>query len=801
MKKILRLSIRDFALPSPRSGHIDSYSGYRNSPLEGIEIHQEIQKRRAQAHSSYRAEVTCARVFERDEFQFEIQGRMDGIFDEMPVRIEEIKTTFNIRELKKTLDSTGDRHPYALQLLTYGYFHWLEHQSEPVLSMHLVSTRNRETIDHPVKLDLERYDAWLNRRLDELVTLAKISEKRTERRRKIARDFPFPFSRARPGQIDLIETIESGIRERRPMMLQAPTGLGKTVGVLYPSLKDSLARGQSVIYVTPKNSQHAVAEDAVERFQDSGAALKSLTITAKSKMCLKAEPLCNPSYCEYARDYYDKVDRHELPAELAKKKKLTSRTFKTLGKNFEVCPYELQLEAVNAADVVICDYHYAFSARSLLTRNPMPSLGAEGKPNLVIDEAHNLPSRAMDYYSPSLSSYSLDRMREDTRRLPKRFAREAEELLDECIEVLLACRPEGDSKSATIEPPVSPFSDMETKLRGFLSRYLESDVEIEAQDPILKLTFYWSEFSQMLQEISETGREEFFTTFQSDRHGGTVKITCCDASEMLKPRYESFDQVVAFSATLKPFEYYSKLSGLESDALLTREFGSPFDPAQRKLLIIPQVSTKFSERAKNYPRIAEVIERVIAKKTGNYLAFFPSFDFLHQVLAHFRCPEGYRLLAQERNSTPSAVEDTLEILKAGERPTLLFAVQGGVFSEGVDYPGEMVIGAFVIGPPLPNFDLERETMKRYYQEHYRAGFSYAYTYPAMAKAVQAAGRVIRTESDRGIIILMDGRFVENEYAQTMPSDWFKTRPNELVSQRILTEIEEFWSAPEKNITS
>jgi len=247
LKKILRLSIRDFALPSPRSGHIDSYSGYRDAPLEGIEIHQEIQKRRSQIHASYRAEVTCARVFERDEFQFEIQGRMDGIFDETPVRIEEIKSTFNIRELKKTLDSMGDRHPYALQLLTYGYFYWVEHQTEPLLSLHLVSTRNRETIDHAVKLDLERYDAWLNRRLDELVTLAKISEKRTERRRKIARDFPFPFSRARPGQNELIQTIESGIRERRPMMLQAPTGLGKTVGVLYPSLKDSLARGQSVI--------------------------------------------------------------------------------------------------------------------------------------------------------------------------------------------------------------------------------------------------------------------------------------------------------------------------------------------------------------------------------------------------------------------------------------------------------------------------------------------------------------------------------------------------------------------------
>jgi DNA excision repair protein ERCC-2 len=275
-----------------------------------------------------------------------------------------------------------------------------------------------------------------------------------------------------------------------------------------------------------------------------------------------------------------------------------------------------------------------------------------------------------------------------------------------------------------------------------------------------------------------------------------VRITCCDASELLKPCFDSFERLVAFSATLKPFEYYSRLSGLASESLVTDEFQSPFDPRRRKLLLIPQVSTKFSDRARSAPKIAEAMARIAALKPGNYFAFFPSFAFLEQVRGSFIPPDGFEVRSQERDMRPSDVQEMMEHLAEGLVPTIVFAVQGGVFSEGVDYPGDLIIGAFIVGPPLPSFDLEREEMRKFYQSRYGAGFDYAYAFPAMAKAIQAAGRVIRTETDRGLIVLLDGRFLEGAYSRSMPADWFTHSPRELVSSAILREVQEFWSSEE-----
>ncbi len=788
--KTVKLSVHEFAVPSPLTGSIDSDSGYGRATEVGIEIHKRVQDKRGRDHDYYEAEVKTTWEFERNGFLIQVEGRMDGFFDhpDMPV-IEEIKSTFALSDLVERLNSGSVHHPYRLQLLTYGYFHYKKHGVIPELTFHLVSSRNYESKDMSVKLKLEEYEEWLEKRLAEIEKAAIAAEKRTKRRRKIAEKFQFPFESPRTGQVELIQTIEENLESKTPMLLQAPTGLGKTVGVLYPSLRDALKRGRSVIYATPKNSQHTVAEDAVERFQEKGSAVKSLTLTAKSKLCMKAEPLCNPRYCEFAKDYYDKLAKYDLADVLAKKKKLNSKVFKKLAEEFEVCPFELQLEAVKEADTVICDYNYVFSAHSALKRAGGFNLDDEGLDNLVIDEAHNLPSRAMAYYSPALSTDHIRRIREDFVRLPKRTAFEAGELAQACISLVQSLRPKNSTGSVPIKVDAQAFLELDGKLRDFLSQYLNSDIEIEPKDPILRLCFYWGEFTGILEDIQGLDLPQFFTLFLDSE---TVKITCCDASEMLKDTYKEFENVIAFSATLKPFEYYSKLMGLPEEKLKREEFQSPFDPKHRKVLIIPQISTKFSERAKNYPRIVEAISRISAVKPGNYLVFFPSFDFMDKVAQQFPVPHGTDLMLQARNSHPNQVEETLERLKKQERPTFLFAVQGGVYSEGVDYPGDMVIGVFVVGPPLPIFDLERETMKKYYEETYKAGFDYAYTYPAMAKAVQSAGRAIRSETDRGVIVLLDSRFLEKNYSKSMPDGWFQESSMELVSNRIVADVREFW---------
>jgi DNA excision repair protein ERCC-2 len=788
--KIIKLSLQDFAMPSPRRGSIEPSSGFDTSLQKGIELHKKVQALRKEQVEDYRSEVSINWSFEKEDFRFDVQGRMDGFIGGEQPQIEEIKSSFNIFELSKKVKDKRFDHPYFVQLLSYGYLHWLNYGVKPKLSFCFISSRREELNELEIYWDIKEYEAWLTKRLDELVIEARKAEKRAIRRSKISENMPFPFPKPRSGQMELIQFIEKGIEAGKKMMIQAPTGLGKTIGVMYPSLKEALNRGQRIIYLTPKNSQQAVAEEAIEKLQAKGSAVKSLTITAKSKMCMKAEPLCNPEYCEFARDYYDKLITFDIRTELSKKKKLTSKVMKNLGQKYEVCPFELQLEAVSEADTVICDYNYVFGHESVLGKISATGFAQDGMPNLVIDEAHNLPSRTMGNFSPMISSLHLEDFREDLERLPKRFRSDGLELLDQCLETLNDVTPKNkESKVIHLEPEI--FVSVNEELKSFLSTYLDSDVEIKPKDVVLRLVFYWGDFTDTISSLGHH-HPEFFITGQNDGKSRIVKITCCDASNLIKERYLKFQNVIAFSATLKPFDYYSKLSGLDEKDLITEEFLSPFDKNKRKVLIIPQISTKFSARVQNYPKIAETIERVVKLKNGNYLAFFPSFDFLEKTHSQFTPPPGLRVIKQSRYMRNEEVESVLDVLKAQITPVILFAVQGGVFSEGVDYLGDMVIGAFVVGPPLPNFDFEREKMKEYYETSYQAGFEYAYTYPAMAKAVQSAGRVIRSEDDKGIIIMMDNRFLEKNYANSLPQDWFQTSPQELVSTSILKDLTKFW---------
>ncbi len=790
MLKKVSMGITEFALPVPRRGSIDAYSGLGRSQQQlGQEIHLKVQSRRKAEHPEYQSEVSLSHEFDEGAYRFEVRGRMDGFFPGSTPKIEEIKSSFNVYALLHHLKESGD-HPYCLQLRTYGYLYWLKNGVIPALNLHLVSTRNGQALDLELELDANGYEEWLKSRLAELVEEARQDEKRIKRRAKAAEALVFPFERPRRGQAELIQTIEEGMEEGKSMLLQAPTGLGKTMGVLYPVLKEALSRGQKVIYATPKNSQHFAAEDALGRLQERGPHLKSLTLTAKKKLCLKEEPHCDPEYCEYAKDHYSKLAEHGVVQELLKKRSLTAKTFRKIAQSHQVCPFEIQFEALREADLVVCDYNYVFSPRAAPGKLTANGLLKTGKPNLIVDEAHNLPARAQEYYSATLSTAALRQFQKETQNLPGQFKLEARNLIDQCIQLIEAERGDELEKSHPVAPKLNRFLSLDQELKAFLSSYLASDAEIHAGNPVMNLYFYWSSFVAAL-EYALGDPEKFFTLFSP--HPPALRITCCDASDALNESYSEYAQRVAFSATLKPFEFYSRLMGLEPKKLKTAEFASPFPASNRKIIVIPQLSSKFSDRERNYPKIAEALSRIGALRRGNYIAFFPSFSFLERVLERFEAPAGFAVLRQERSMTKEGIESILESLRDPEAANFLFAVQGGVFSEGVDYPGSMVIGAFVVGTPLPNFDLEREKMREYYEKHYASGFDYAYAYPAMAKAVQAAGRVIRSETDRGIIVLMDGRFIQKSYAQSMPQDWFDLDPRELTSQSILKEISDFWS--------
>jgi len=292
--------------------------------------------------------------------------------------------------------------------------------------------------------------------------------------------------------------------------------------------------------------------------------------------------------------------------------------------------------------------------------------------------------------------------------------------------------------------------------------------------------------------LKQLDPDRMFLTWRRGAGAHGIKMNCCDASEHLSEKMENFCNVVAFSATLKPFNYYARLSGFNLDKLSLAEFVSPFPKEHRKLMVIPQVSTKFRDRASQSSKIREAIQRIIATKRGNYFIFFPSFDFLEMVAKDLKIP-GFRLLKQTRNMSRGDVDMILSDLKKKSRNQVILAVQGGVFGEGVDYPGDMLIGTIVVGPALPAWNLERETLRGYYDQHYGDGFNYAYAWPAMARVIQSAGRVIRSPKDRGVVILMDQRFADKTYTDVMPDDWFEHDVCELISSTIISDLDEFWS--------
>ncbi len=790
-KSVIKVAITEFALPVPRTGSIEVNSGYGLLSQDAPESHYALQRQRIESIPGYRPEVRLSMSAKSGKYDFAVSGRADGVYESgTTFVVEEIKTAIDIKQLAQRLKE--DRHhPYCLQLRTYGYFLMrdLKLESEPTLSFLLASLCDGSVIEVVIALDLEDYEAWFARRLKDLESETKHRLARVARREKVASSLQFPFDSYRKGQDDLLEFVSECTSSGSPCMVQAPTGLGKTMAVLFPSLKDALARGQRLVYVTPKNSQHAIASQAIEHLRRSSR-IKSLVLTAKSKLCLKEEQICHPEYCEYARDYYQKIYENDLPSKVARKSEMTADDFVKYGKKYKVCPFELSIDTLAEADVIVGDYNYVFSPMGLLGRLSSVDAKESERPNLVVDEAHNLPARSMSYYSGAISTSELRKLKQEISSHASNSSalQQGVGIADECLSLVETSVKATSSTKSDSFIYLDKFTQLDLKLRALLAQHLASGSR-SSNDALVDLCNTWSHFTSVMQFKGE----QFFKTGKRTNEGLVLKVTCSDASEKLERVYEAFWNVVLFSATLKPFDYYLSLCGLSSETTKISEFESPFSKNNRKLLVIPQVSTKYEDRTKNYGKIKDAIRRIVLQRQGNYFVFLPSFSFLEHVCDLGDLP-GFQILKQQPEMKLAQVNEYLQILRSANEPTIVFAVQGGVFSEGVDYPGDSLIGAIVVGPSLPLFDEERERMRAYYENKYGAGFDFAYVYPAMSRVVQSAGRVIRSENDKGLIVLMDGRFLSDRYVKAMPRDWYDDSVRELVSNRILSDIQDFWGS-------
>lgn len=792
--KNIYLSVGDFAQPSPKVGSIEIYSGFREAAQWGIETHKLLQEMFLKDNPSYQSEVILSHTFHYQKIKLHVSGRLDGLYNEHEenLTIEEIKTALDAQKLIHSLANNYFTHPYWIQLQTYGYFYWLKNNKKPHLNLLVVCLKTKRKFPIALDLNISAYESWLNRRLDELNELISQAKKRIRHRKKLASQLVFPFKKFRKYQDALLDTVTESFKNKNPLLLQAPTGLGKTVTVLFPTLKDAWSRGQKTIYLTPKNSLNQEVKLTVDQLQLKKSSFKTLLLSAKKKLCMKDEPFCNSSYCEFARNHFTKVREAQLLQKLKREKTLDYSYFKKQAKRYEICPYELQMQSISGMDLVIGDYNYVFSPSLKNGRVSTVPLGEEGKPNLVIDEVHNLPARSLDYYSPVLSIPFLEKLIDSVTVAEISIQGKLISVLNDCVQLIHEFLPTNLYTPKRIEPPTKPFLRQLEKLNLLLSEYF-GFITLKKEDPFLSFYQYWSNFSSALDLITQSSLKDYFFVW-ADRNQRLIKITCCDASSLLKDSYELFHQIVGFSATLKPFSYYAKRIGLEK--AITAEFETPFEASQRKLLIIPQLSTSYKMRQRNYNKLIEVIQRITKVRPGNYLIFFPSFDYLDQVFYRFPFDAQFKLLKQERRMTSTAVQALLVQLEEPDISHLVFAVQGGMLSEGINYLGDLAIGVFIIGPPLPVFNWENEQIKHYYETHYQLGIEYMAIYPAMAKTIQAAGRIIRSEEDKGIIVLVDNRFLEKNYSECMPNDWYINTPQENVSQSILSDLQDFWEKSE-----
>jgi len=770
------LSVTAFVTPLEPSGSIDASLSFRldeDAMAQGARLHAKVQKRLQRENPDVRSEVPIQCLLEREGFACLVRGRMDVLLPS-PWVVEEIKTTFQPAALLRDL-AADEAHLFAQQVRMYAWLQGRGTGAPAACRLRVVSLLDETETLVPVAFEAEAFAAWVDAQLEALHARQVAALARAQARRLLGAGLAFPFPSLRPGQDRLADVVAQALAVKKPLLVQAPTGLGKTAAILFPALAKALAEDLRVFYATPRNSQHEAAEAFVRRLREGGHGVRSVTLRAKERVCPQPEVHCTPEACPRALGYYDRLKASGAMALLSEAGCADTRALQAMADRFELCPFELSLDAARQADVVIGDYNYVLSPSATVQR--FFGTPEESARNIVLfDEAHNLPARAADWFSPALDLGELEALRKAWRG-PRATALRARvtRQLGRCQKLLRGW--EGTHRRVEVDP--EPFQAEELRLRKLVAKAAAEGTALPPGHPLVQVFRAWSGFCEALPAAR-------IVTWIPP---GRLQITCPEATEHLAERMKGLANAVLFSGTLKPFDYYERLSGLEGS--LRAEVGSPFPAEHRGLLVVPQISTLFRRRTLEIPRVAEFISRVLPLRLGNYLIFFPSFDFLEKVRPLLDLP-GFRLRAQPRQASSADLEALLAELRE-ERGVVVLAVQGGSLAEGIDLPGEALIGCVVVGPPLPPFDLERRLVKEHFDRRFGCGEHYAYTFPAMAKAVQAAGRVIRSSEDRGLLVFLDGRFLEDAYAQCFPQEWFRASPREGVSGSILADVQRFWA--------
>ena len=573
-------------------------------------------------------------------------------------------------------------------------------------------------------------------------------------------EFPFDY---REGQKELAADVYRTIYRRKNLFIQAPTGTGKTMSTIYPSVRavgEGLA--EKIFYLTAKSITATVALDAFRILGGKGYQAKTVLITAKEKMCVCEEMDCNPQNCPYAEGHFDRVN--DAVFELLQKEEIFTREiFLEQAHRHRVCPFELCLDTASWADNIICDYNYVFDPNVYLRR--FFAEGTKEEYLFLVDEAHNLVERARSMYSAVL-------VKEDflaVKKLVKPYSKKVAAELEKCNKILLAYKRECEDYQ--ICENISNFAFALMRFGAAADTFLQKSTEFPGKKEFLDLYLKVRHFLNMYERLDE--HYVIYTQFL-ENHSFMIKLFCVDPALNLQECLDKGRSTVFFSATLLPIQYYKKLLSTKEDnyAIYAK---TAFSKEQSCLLIGDGVSSKYTRRNRmEFQNIAKYIQKIVSAKNGNYMVFFPSYRFLEQVYEEFFPMMGEQTdcIVQTTGMKEEEREEFLgEFEKERKHSLVGFCVMGGIFGEGIDLKEELLIGAIVVGTGLPQVGQEREILRQYFETHSGEGFDYAYRYPGMNKVLQAAGRVIRTKEDRGVIALLDERFLQWEYRRLFPREW------------------------------
>lgn len=775
-QKLIRISVRNLVEFILCEGDIDNRTASapdKDAMQLGSRTHRKIQR---QMGSNYRAEVPLKIQILFDEFTLQIEGRADGILEEEGrVTIDEIKGI--LRELDRIEKPVG---VHLAQAKCYAYIYAKEQDLKEIWVQMTYCQMETEDIKRFSELyQFEELESWFQSVVGEYEKWARFQVEWKRQRNASIKEVAFPYE-YREGQKELVTSVYKTILRKKKLFIQAPTGVGKTMATVFPAVKAvGEELGDKIFYLTAKTITRTVAEQAFQTLKQKGLKMKIVTLTAKEKICFCEQTECNPDYCPYAKGHYDRVNEAVYDM-ITTTNDMSRENIESYAKKHEVCPFEFALDVSLWVDAVICDYNYVFDPNAHLRR--FFSEGKTGEYLFLIDEVHNLVERGREMYSATLYKEEFLSMKKKVKPEHSKLVR----YLDACNKILLEHKRECETYQ--IHQNLSHFVLKLLNVMTELEKIMEE--EKNKDDEFLEFYFHVRTFLSVYEELDEN--YVIYTEMEQDGNF-KVKLFCVNPAANLQKFLEQGNSTIFFSATLLPINYYKMLLSVEKDdyAIYAK---SPFDAANRLLLLGSDVSTKYTMRGKGmYEKYAEYILRIIKAKAGNYLVFFPSYRFMEEVLAAFEKYDidGIECVVQEQSMNEQKREDFLRLFEEKREGSLVgFCVLGGVFSEGIDLTEESLIGAIIVGTGLPQVCNEREILRQYFDGQETNGFDYAYLYPGMNKVLQAAGRVIRTENDRGVIALLDERFAERKYRDTLPREWSDVKRCNI--GQVETEIKEFW---------